>query len=223
MPNIFSKLAEITPLMWGILATIFLLSIIGLMIIKTKSTQPTSSQITTKKIVYGGMCVAIAFILSYIRLYKMPQGGSITLASMFPIILYAMVFGTGPGIIAGVAYSLLQFIQEPWMVHWAQVLLDYPLAFGSLGIAGCMPRFITNAKTKVILGVSVSILLRGFMSFLSGVIFFADSAPVDQGPVLYSLIYNASYTIPEIIITSILAVALISTPIYTTLKTSAAK
>ncbi|MDF2596263.1 MAG: thiT, partial [Clostridia bacterium] len=120
MEAIFGKLLEVSPIVWCIIAVILVLSVIGLVVTAKKGSK-ASSRLTTKKLVYGGMCIAIAFILSYIRLYKMPQGGSITLASMFPVILYAMVFGPIPGIIAGVAYGFLQLIQDAWVLNWAQL------------------------------------------------------------------------------------------------------
>ncbi|MDF2614863.1 MAG: thiT [Clostridia bacterium] len=222
MQEVFGKLLEVSPMVWVILGVIVVLSVLGLVVTANKNSK-SSSVLTTKKLVYGGMCIAIAFILSYIRIYKMPQGGSITLASMFPIILYAMVFGTIPGIIAGTAYGLLQLIQDAWVLNWAQLLFDYPLAYGFLGLAGLAPSFLKNLKIRTCAAVSIAILGRGLMHFLSGVIFFADSAPEGQSAIMYSLVYNGSYIIPELIITLILSALLVSTPIYSILKTNAAK
>ena len=221
MPNIFAKLASVSPICWAIIAVIVVASIIALIIVSKKDAQARSTN-TTKMIVYGGMCIALSFILSYIRLYKMPQGGSITLASMFPLVLYSLVFGPVAGIIAGVAYGFLQFIQDAYMVHWAQLLLDYPLAYGCLGLAGLAPFFFKkNIKWGTLLGVVIAVLGRGIMHLLSGVIFFGASAPAGQSAIVYSLIYNASYILPELIITLILAYAVVNTPIYTTLKRTA--
>jgi thiamine transporter len=222
MEAIFGKLLEVSPIVWCIIAVILVLSVIGLVVTAKKGSK-ASSRLTTKKLVYGGMCIAIAFILSYIRLYKMPQGGSITLASMFPVILYAMVFGPIPGIIAGVAYGFLQLIQDAWVLNWAQLFLDYPIAYGFLGLAGIVPGFVKNMNVRVCIAVSIAILGRGLMHFLSGVIFFADSAPEGQSAVLYSLAYNGSYIVPELIITLILSIVLVATPVYSTLKKNASR
>lgn len=222
MQEVFGKLLEVNPIVWAIIGVIVVLSIISLAAMANKD-RTSSSALTTKKLVYGGMCVALAFILSYIRLYKMPQGGSITLASMFPIILYAMVFGTIPGIIAGIAFGFLQLIQEPSIVHWAQLFLDYPLAYGFLGLAGLAPSSLKNIQVRTCIAVSIAILGRGLMHFLSGAIFFGEYAPEGQSAVIYSLSYNASYIVPELIITLILSVILVSTPIYMTLKKNADK
>lgn len=218
MFNIFAKLSEVRLVSWSIILVIAIISIITLFILSRKNTS-SSSTITTKTIVYGGMCVALSFILSYIRLYKMPQGGSITLASMFPIILYAIVFGPVCGIIAGTAYGFMQFIQEPSMVHWAQLFLDYPLAFACLGLAGFAPKFSKNIQVGTTIGIIIAVLGRGIMHIVSGVIFFAEYAG-DQSPFIYSLVYNISYLIPEFIITLILALIIISTPVYSQLKRS---
>lgn len=219
MQNIFAKLTEVSPIVWGIILIILVLCTTGLIVLSKKEPEAHST-FTTKKIVYGGICIALSFILSYIRLYKMPQGGSITLASMFPIILYSMVFGPIAGIVAGIAYGILQLIQDAWVLNWAQLLFDYPLAFGFLGVAGMAPTFIKNIQVRTIIAVCIAVVGRGAMHFLSGIIFFASSAPEGMSPVAYSLGYNASYIIPELIITLILATILVSTPIYVTLKKS---
>lgn len=222
--DILAKLGEISPLVWLIIAVLLVGSLmgIGVLILKPKSSyQKASSRLHTKQLVYGGMCIAIAFVLSYIRLYKMPYGGSITLASMFPIILYAIIFGPVPGIIAGVAYGFLQLIQDAWVLNWAQLLFDYPLAYGCLGLAGMAPRVLKNIQLRLCMAIPIAILGRGLMHFISGVIFFADSAPEGMNPIYYSFIYNASYLVPELIITLILALALASTPIYSVMRKAA--
>lgn len=215
MSDLFSKLMEINMVTWSILVYIAILCIISLV----KGSKQKTSTISTKVLVYGGMCVALSFVLSYIRIFKMPQGGTITLASMFPIILYALVFGPMAGITAGIAYGFLQLIQDPSVVHWAQLQLDYPLAFACLGFAGFAPKFSKNIKLGTTLGILIAVFARGTMHFLSGVIFFAEYAG-DQPVLLYSLVYNASYLIPELIITLILALIIISTPVYSQLKNS---
>ncbi len=222
LSNILAKLGEISPLVWLIITVLLVGSILGIIILKNKSNPiPTSSALRTKQLVYGGMCIALSFVLSYIRLYKMPYGGSITLASMFPIILYAMIFGPIAGSVAGIAYGLLQLIQDAWVLNWAQLLFDYPLAFACLGLAGIAPKVIKNIQVRICIAIPIAILGRGLMHFISGIVFFADSAPNGMNPIYYSLIYNASYLIPEAIITLVLALILVSTPIYKTMRKAA--
>jgi len=144
-----------------------------------------------------GIAVALVFVLSNIRVYRMPQGGSITAASMVPIFFVALRWGAGWGILAGVAAGIVNYIFDPFFVHPVQVLLDYPVAFGALGLAGLLPRWPW-------LGVTLGGAGRWLAHFISGVVFFAQYAPAGQSPWVYSAIYNASYMVPEIIISIIL-------------------
>lgn len=132
---------------------------------------------------YAGLCISIAFILSYIRIYRWPQGGSITLVSMLPMFVFSYLFGPAAGISAGAAYGILQLIQDPYILHPVQVILDYVIAFAALGLAGYFPGNIS-------LGVLIGGLGRYFSSFLSGLIFFASYAPENMNPIVYSLLVN---------------------------------
>lgn len=220
MSEIFSKLFDVEPRAWLALGVILILSILGLFYLSHRNDQ-TSSTAHTKKIVYGGICISISFVLSYIRIFHLPQGGSITLASMFPLILYSMIFGPVAGIIAGLAYGMLQLIQDMWVVNIAQLLLDYPLAFGCIGLAGITPTAIKNIHLRTFLAVTVALIGRGAMHVISGWIFFADYAPEGMNPFIYSLGYNGTVILGELVITLVLAMILVSTPIYSTLKKSA--
>ncbi|MGI6642511.1 MAG: energy-coupled thiamine transporter ThiT [Bacillota bacterium] len=142
-------------------------------------------------VVEGALMVALAFGLSFIKIYSAPYGGSVTLGSMIPIMLYAARRGVGPGLAAGAAHGLLQLVVEPVIYHPVQVILDYPLAFGFLGLAGLF-------KERVAFGVTVGVAGRFVSHYLSGVIFFASSA---QGnPYVYSALYNGGYLVPELIV-----------------------
>lgn len=103
---------------------------------------------STRSIAYGAICLALSFGLSYIRLFHMPQGGSITPASMLPVMLYAYIFGTKKGVFVGVAYAGLQSIQDLFFVHPMQYILDYPAAFMLLGLVG-FARVIPPIKLKI--------------------------------------------------------------------------
>ncbi|MDD4568896.1 MAG: energy-coupled thiamine transporter ThiT [Tepidanaerobacteraceae bacterium] len=176
--DIFKDLAELTPTTLYILAfTVIVAIILGFVGSKAK--------FNTKAIVYGGLCVSIAFVLSYVRLYRWPQGGSITLASMLPMFIYAYIFGPAAGIAAGTAYGLLQLIQDPYILHPVQVFLDYILAFAALGLAGLFPKNIS-------LGIVLGGFGRFFSSFLSGVIFFGSYAPEGMSPIIYSIAVNGT-------------------------------
>ena len=91
---------------------------------------------TTKKLVYSALGIALALVTSYIKLWEMPMGGSVTLLSMLFVCLIGYWFGLKYGLITGVAFGLLQFILDPYMLSIPQVILDYPFAFGALGLSG---------------------------------------------------------------------------------------
>ena len=139
----------------------------------------------TRLLVYGAMSLTLSFILSYMKLFSMPFGGSITLFSMLPLIVYAWAFGPAAGFLAGLAYSLLQMTQGVWVVHWLQFLLDYLVAFTLLGIAGFLPGSLPAAA-------AAAGFARMLCSTVSGAVFFADGG-LEYGisnPWVYSLLYN---------------------------------
>ncbi len=139
----------------------------------------------TRTMVYGALCVTLSFVLSYFKLFSMPFGGSITLVSMLPVIMYASYFGPAYGFTAAFAYALLQVVQGPYIVHPVQFILDYFVAFTCLGVASLFPR-------KLALGAAAAGFTRMLVSIVSGAIFFKD-AGLDYGianPWLYSLVYN---------------------------------
>lgn len=98
------------------------------------------NKLTTRMLVQGALCIALAFVLSYIKLFSMPMGGSITLFSMLPIFVFAWMYGPAAGLLAGFAYSLLQVVQGAYVVHPVQFVLDYFLSFTVLGLAGFFPK-----------------------------------------------------------------------------------
>ncbi len=153
-----------------------------------------------KKLVYSALGVALALVTSYIKLWNMPMGGSVTLFSMLFICLIGYWFGAKYGLITGVAYGLLQFIIDPYMVSIWQVLFDYPLAFGALGLSG----LFCNKKWGLQFGYIVGVIGRFIFSTLSGVIFFAEYAPEGMNPWVYSTLYQGSYLGTELVMTLII-------------------
>ena len=149
----------------------------------------------TRSIAYAGVSVALAFALSYVRLFRMPQGGSITLASMLPIMLYSIKYGPRKGLLVGMVYGVLQALQDPYIIHPAQFLLDYPLAFAMLGLAGWVGHFKFFNKYPLV-GLLVGSVSAFFMRYiahvLSGIFAFsayAGDAGFDNAT-LYSFLYN---------------------------------
>ncbi|MBM7616112.1 energy-coupled thiamine transporter ThiT [Alkaliphilus hydrothermalis] len=195
MKEMFEKLFEFTPATLSILAVLAIIGIGGLVFLKKSK----EVQFTTRMIVYGSLCISLSFVLSFIRLGRLPQGGTITPASMLPMILFAVMFGPIPGIIAGLAYGMLQYFQDGYVVHWAQFFLDYPLAFGLLGLAGLY-------RKNLVVSTFIGGLGRFTMHFLSGIIFFAEYAPEGTPVALYSLIYNGSFLGVDLLICAAIAI-----------------
>jgi thiamine transporter len=115
---------------------------------------------------------------------------------MIPIIYLALRNRPKVALTGAILYGIVQFMIEPFFVHPAQFLLDYPLAFGALGIA-------TFIKRYPFIGAIVGVALRFICHFLSGFIFFGMYAPEGINPVYYSAIYNGSYLVPELVVTAI--------------------
>lgn len=166
----------------------------------------------------GGIMIALATVLSMVKIYEAPFGGSVTAGSMVPILLIGIRWGSLPGIIVGVIYGMLQAVLEPYIVHPIQFLLDYPIAFGLLGLSG-LYKIIKGYehKSKVIeylgatFGIFIAILGRFVSHVLAGVVFFSENAG-DINSWLYSLAYNGSYLSLELII-SIAVIILLWKPI----------
>ncbi len=139
--------------------------------------------------------VALATALSFVIIYTLPQGGAITAGSMVPILWLALRRGWKIGVIAGALYGLIQLVILPYAYNPIQTLLDYPLAFGCLGLAGFFKRW-------PIAGAIVAISGRFVMHFISGVYYFAAIYAPTINPYVYSAVYNGSYLLPEMAISA---------------------
>ncbi len=151
------------------------------------------------------VAVALSTVLSYLTLFRMPQGGSINL-EMLPILFIAFRWGGVPGVIAGVVHGLVQIITGAYVVHPAQFLLDYPVAYGLLGMAGFITIFRANNTIKMpafLAALFLGVGARFVSHLLSGVIFFADLAPEGQNPWIYSAVYNITHLIPAAILSGL--------------------
>jgi thiamine transporter len=134
-----------------------------------------------------------------IKFANLPMGGSVTLFSMLFVTLIGYWYGPYVGLMTGFAYGLLQFVIEPIFYTLPQMILDYPLAFGALGLAG----FFYKQKHGLQIGYIVGVLGRYFFAIISGVVFFGSYAPEGTPAIIYSLTYNATYLVPEAIATLI--------------------
>lgn len=171
----------------------------------------------TKKLVLAGVMIALAQILSYVKVLDLPYGGSVTAASMVPIIIFALVYGLKEGLMTAFAYGFLQFILGGGIaIHPLSILLDYLLGFGVLGLAGVFHSNVKDIK-KALAGTLLAGLLRFLMVFLSGIIVWGSYAPEGMEVWYYSLTYNGTYMIPEIIV-SLVVVFLIYSKVYDALR-----
>ena len=159
-------------------------------------------KMSAKQLVFCGVAIALAYITSYIKIFNMPWGGSITLCSMLFIVLVANWYGVGTGLFVGLAYGILQFIQEPYVLSFFQVCCDYILAFAALGLAGVFAK----SKHGLLKGYILAVVARGAFHALGGYLYWMDYMP-DNFPksltAVYPILYNYSYLLVEGVITVI--------------------
>ena len=152
--------------------------------------------LSVKALAYSGLAIALATILSNFTLFQLPQGGSVTPFTMMFIVLIGYWFGPLEGILAGVTYGLLQLALGGYVVHPAQLLLDYPLAFGALGLSG----FFKKGSYSLIYGYAVGVTGR-FICALIRMDFLGAYAWEGFDPITYSILYNLSYIGIEMVLT----------------------
>ncbi len=168
----------------------------------------------------GAVMVALAQILSYIKLWRMPWGGSIVLA-MVPIILYAVRWGLAKGLLASFALGCLQFMFDGgFAIGWQSIVGDYVLAYGALGLAG----LFHGKKGGIWLGTLVGGFARFLVHYVVGATIWAEYMPETflglsmHSPWFYSLLYNLTYMVPNIAITLVAFALLSATPVKSYLK-----
>ena len=163
-----------------------------------------------------GLAVALSVVLNFIaaRLPINVAGGSISL-TMLPIMIVALRRGPVAGMVAGALFGAIDLMLEPYIVHWAQVLLDYPVPYALVGLAGLGSKSYLkavragrdeNAAVIAILWMLIGVVGRFIAHVVSGVIFFAEYAPEGMDPLVYSLVYNISYIGPAAVACIALAV-----------------
>lgn len=181
-------------------AALIVLLVAAAVLLKQKS-RP-AAKIAVRQLVFSGVAMALAVVTSEIKFARLPFGGSVTLFSMLFIVLIGYWYGAKAGLLTGFAYGLLQFVLDPVFYSPWQLLIDYPLAFGALGLSG----FFSNKKHGLLLGYIAGVAGRYLFAVLSGGIFFADYAPTQTvgGIIAYTFSYNATYIVPEAVVTVIL-------------------
>ncbi len=163
----------------------------------------SKSTISTRKIVFCAVLIALSTVTAnYIKLPSLPFGGSTTLFSMFFITYAGTLFGPLAGLATGLAHGIIQFISKPYMLTPLQVILDYPLAFGALGLSG----LFYGKKNALYKGYTIGVCGRFLFATISGLIFFTDytgDAISSLNAARAGIIYNASYIFPEYVLTII--------------------
>lgn len=179
---------------------ILLIVVLATLFSKPKGT--TKPHWRAKKLVFSAVCLALAFILSYLQPYKLPWGGSVTLFSMLFICLIGNWYGLRTGLVVAFTYSILQFLQGggTYILTPLQVCCDYFFAFTALGFSGVF----SGKKNGLIKGYLLGILLRGAFHSLGGYLYWMDYMP-DTFPkslsTIYPIVYNYSYILIEGIVT----------------------
>ncbi len=186
-----------------IVIAVALLALIGFMRSR-KSSEKAAPKLSVSTITFAGVSIALAFVLSCVKIVQMPWGGSVTLLSMFFIVFIGYLYGPGVGLAAGLIYGILELIQDggSYMLTFFQVCCDYILAFTALGVSG----FFKGKKNGLVIGYIVAVIARGIFHVIGGYIYWMDYMP-DNFPaslrVVYPICYNFAFLIPEAILTVI--------------------
>ena len=183
-------------------------------------------KMNTRSIVFAGITIALSFCLSYIKVTPVTYGGSVTLASMIPVMIYAYFYGFGPGLLCGVCHGLLQFIQSPYVLTPVTFILDYLLAFASIAIVPLF-KFIKNKPVSLLVGITAAYAARFLFHFVSGIIYYNLGAiwvdlPTDTA-FIYSFLYQCVYLIPDWIIAAVVGIILSVTGVVDILGKQALK
>ena len=204
------------------------LGAIALIVIVLALTCIKASKFTTRSIALAGVCLAASFTLSFLKFSPVLYGGSITLASFVPVLIYAYAYGPLKGFLVGAIFGLLNFISGPYILTPMTFVLDYILAFASIGLMGFAKNFGKLSTTsKVVLGTILVYVARFIFHLVSGFIYFAeDSIWVDlpaPNAFVYSLIYQAVYVPADCLIATVVMIVLARTKTLDTLLTMTEK
>lgn len=190
--ELVEKFSEISGSTFVILGALVALAVVLLLACRT------SKRWNAKAVAFAALSIALSYVLSCFRLYRMPQGGSVTPGSMLPIMLFSAAYGVGPGVVVGVVYGALQYLQGGWFLNVWQFLLDYLLAYGALGLAGLARKL--PKRWGLYAAIVIAAVVRALSATLAGYMFW-DTA------FWASLVYNGTYLIPDTLICIVLALA----------------
>ena len=214
--QLFEKFGDSSLSSWIVVGVLIALGIMFFMI--TKSGKKWNARMLSA----AALSIALSFVLSCLRLFRMPTHGSVTPGSMLPIMLFSLVYGAGPGMLTGLAYGVLQYIQDPSFLNVWQFILDYLIAFGALGLAGIGK---DKGRAWIYISIPIAVLGRAISAILAGVMWANEyinygltiGSMEFSSPLLYSMVYNGVYLIPETVICLLLAF-LIAKPVMRVMK-----
>lgn len=164
----------------------------------------------TKKLTTTGIMLAFAVILSLIRIFDAPYGGSVTACSMLPVIILSLLYGTKWGILSGIVFAFLSMlftgvpappVKDILSYVWV-FLLDYILAFGVLGLSGLLYRLFGKKRFAAPAACAAVIIMRFLCHFASGILIWSVYAWEGVGAAMYSFLYNGSYMLFELLLTT---------------------
>lgn len=187
---------------FGVMMIIVLILALIALALALQPKEMKSKKFTALQLAFSGAALALAMVISLLPpLYQMPMGGSVTLCSMFFITFIGYLYGPKAGLMTGIAYGFMQFLIKPVFHTMPQMLVDYPLAFGALGLSG----FFTNKKYGLQIGYIVGVFGRFVFAFLSGLLFFAEyAADWGMSAPAYAAAYNITYILPEAFLTLVI-------------------
>ena len=168
---------------------------------------------TTRVLTEAGLMLAVATVLSFVKILDLPYGGSVTVASMLPIILISYRHGIKNGLITGLAFAIIQQLLglknlsyvTTWQSVLAVIFLDYIIAFTVLGLGGIFRKLIKSQPAALVAGTIFVCILRYACHVISGATVWAGLSIPDSAALLYSFGYNATYMLPETVVTAIMA------------------
>lgn len=197
--EVYDGAVSYVPTMAGYVVLIII--ILAILLIACYCNGKRNVRLSNKQLAFSAMAMALAVVTSMLKLFEFPMGGSVTLFSMLFVVLIGYWFGSGAGLMTAIAYGFLQLILEPYIIHPLQLVVDYILAFGALGLSG----IFSNRKHGLLIGYWVAVFGRFAFAFLSGMIFFGSvAADYNMSIPVYSLVYNGSYLLAEGLLTTIL-------------------